>query len=265
MQGLDLPPWIVPLAHTPVGTTRFGRRDVCQYTKLSGACIAGGEQDVLTDHAFKDFSTCSRWEGRMGDHEESMIRNSYAYRYFCPLHAPDLHSFLPPREQASASILTRVHAETWTHADIAITTAEGDIVVLSAGAVLQTAYTSYDARGRLVGQGLDVHAEAAQLVTSQDMAITVAGDLSDAELADVYHLLENLGVIVADFLAGDLDEAVTHALDLGALDTLANFDASFSMFRHVRVEQHYTAQGNLRHTPASTEQPVSSARISPKH
>jgi hypothetical protein len=179
-------------------------------------------------------------------------------------HAADLHSFLQPREQASASILTRVHAETWTNADIAITTAEGDTVVLSAGAVLQTAYASYDARGRLAGQGFDVHAEAAQLVVSQDTAMTVAGDLSDAELADVHHLLAKLGAMAVDFLAGELDDAVTHVLDLGELDTLANFDASFEYVQHVRVEQHYTAQENLCHTPASTEKPVSSARISPK-
>jgi transcriptional regulator with XRE-family HTH domain len=179
-------------------------------------------------------------------------------------HAPDLQSFLKPREQPSVNILTRMHAETRTNADIAIATAEGDTVVLSAGAVLQTAYASYDARGRLAGQGFNVHAEAAQLVVSQDTAMTVAGDLSDAELADVHHLLAKLGAMAVDFRAGELDDAVTHVLDLGELDTLANFDASFEYVQHVRVEQHYTAQENLCHTPASTEKPVSSARISPK-
>ena len=94
--------------------------------------------------------------------------------------------------------------------------------------------------------------------------MTVAGDLSDAELADVHHLLAKLGAMAVVFPAGELDDAVTHALDLGELDTLVHFDASFEYVRHVRVEQHYTAQKNLRHTPASTEQPVSSARINPK-
>ena len=129
-------------------------------------------------------------------------------------HAADWHSFLPPREQVSASILTRMNAETWTNADIAITTVEGDTVVLSASAVLQTAYASYDARGCLAGQGFNAHAEAAQLVVSQDTAITVAGDLSDTELADVHHLLAKLGAMAADFLAGEFDDAVTHAFDL---------------------------------------------------
>jgi hypothetical protein len=90
-------------------------------------------------------------------------------------------------------------------------------------------------------------------VASEATAITVAGALSDAELADVHHLLESLGGIAADFLAGDVDDAVVRVLDLGELDTLANFDASFEYVQHVRVEQQYTVQENLEHTPASIE------------
>jgi hypothetical protein len=178
-------------------------------------------------------------------------------------HAPDLRSFLPPRERPSASILIRVHAEARTNADIAITTAEGDQVRLSASTVLQAAYTSYDAQGRLTGQDLAVHATAAQSVTSEETAITVAGDLSDEELADVHSLLENLGSIAADFLAGDVNDAVMRALDLGELDTLTNFDASFEYVQHVRVEQQYTVQEHLENTPASTETPGASAQKGP--
>jgi hypothetical protein len=93
--------------------------------------------------------------------------------------------------------------------------------------------------------------------------MTVAGDLSDEERADVHHLLENLGSIAADLLAGDVDAAVTQVLDLGELGTLANFDASFEYVQHVRVEQQYTVQENLEHTPAGTEIPGASAQKSP--
>jgi hypothetical protein len=178
-------------------------------------------------------------------------------------HAPDLQSFLKPREQPSVNILTRMHAETRTNADIALTTAEGDQVMLSASTVLQAVYASYDVRGRLAGQGLDVHTDAAQVAASQGMAITIEGDLNDKELAEVHHVLENFGAIVADFLAADVDEAVTHALDLGELDTLTNFDASFEYVQYVRVEQQYTAQGNLRNMPVSTEKSVTSMQINP--
>jgi hypothetical protein len=179
-------------------------------------------------------------------------------------HAPDLRSFLQSRQQPSASILTRVHAEARTNADIAITTAEGDQVRLSASTVLQAAYTSYDARGRLTGQSLAVvHAAAAQSLASEATAITVAGDLSDAELADVHHLLESLGGIAADLLAGDVDDAVTHALDLGEINTLANFAASFEYVQHVRVEQQYTVQENLENTPGNIETPEHRYREAP--
>jgi hypothetical protein len=95
------------------------------------------------------------------------------------------------------------------------------------------------------------------------MAMTITGHLNDKELADVHHLLEDLGAIVADLLAADADGAMTHTLDIGELDTLANFDASFEYVQHVRVEQQYTAQGNVRHTPAGSEKPVASARRTP--
>jgi hypothetical protein len=155
-----------------------------------------------------------------------------------------------------------VHAETRTKADIAITTAEGDTVMLSASTVFQAAYASYDVRGRLATQGLDIHADAAQAAASQGTAITIAGDLNDEELADVHHLLEDLSALVADFLAADVDDAVTHTLDIGALDTLANFDALFEYVQDVRVEQQYTAQRTV-HYALATEKPVAVTRIGP--
>jgi hypothetical protein len=157
-----------------------------------------------------------------------------------------------------------MYAETRTHADIALTTAEGDKVMLSASTVLQATYVRYDMHGRLAGQGLDVHADTAQVAASQGMAMTIAGELNDQELADVHHLLEDLGTLVADFLTADADGAMTtHTLDIGKLDTLANFEASFEYVQYVRVEQQCTVQGNLHNTPAGTEKSVASAPITP--
>jgi hypothetical protein len=53
------------------------------------------------------------------------------------------------REGTQSSRLTQVQAETHTSADITLVTAEGDKVTLSTDAVMQAAYTRYDARGRL--------------------------------------------------------------------------------------------------------------------
>ena len=50
------------------------------------------------------------------------------------------------REGTYNSRLTQVQAETHTSADITLVTAEGDKVTLSTDAVMQAAYTRYDAR-----------------------------------------------------------------------------------------------------------------------
>jgi hypothetical protein len=179
-------------------------------------------------------------------------------------HASGLQSFLQPKGHTATSALTRVNAETRAQADISIMTAEGDKVTLSANSVLQAAYASYDARGRMHGQQREVHADAWQLAATHNTAIRVEGDLNDEELADIQHLLENLGTMVTDFLAGDLDEAVMPGLNLGELGTLVGFDASFEYIQQTRVEQQYTAQGSLRDTPASAKTPAESTLISPK-
>jgi hypothetical protein len=180
------------------------------------------------------------------------------------LHASGLPSFFIPREQTTASAFTRAISETRTQADISLVTAEGDKVTLSANSMLQTAYASYDARGRIAGQQLDVHADAWQLATSHHTAVGVNGDLNDAERADIDHFLETLETMVTDFLAGEDAEAVMRLLDLGELGTLAGFEASFEYVEHVRIEQQYTAQGSLHHTPARAEEPSSPSRMHPK-
>ena len=50
-----------------------------------------------------------------------------------------------PQEGTQSSRLTQVQAETHTSADITLVTAEGDKVTLSTDAVMQAAYTRYDA------------------------------------------------------------------------------------------------------------------------
>jgi hypothetical protein len=85
-----------------------------------------------------------------------------------------------------------VQAETHTSADITLVTAEGDKVTLSTDAMLQAAYTRYDARGRLRGYGLEWHAETFQLASANDISLQIEGDLNDAERADIEQALTPL-------------------------------------------------------------------------
>lgn len=131
-------------------------------------------------------------------------------------HAAGWHGLSMPRQQTTASVCTRAISETRTQADISLMTAEGDKVTLSVSSLLQAAYASYDARGRLAGQQLGFQADAWQLATSHQTAIGVEGALNDAERADINHLLETLGAGAAapqTRLAGHLLWQFAHRLE----------------------------------------------------
>jgi hypothetical protein len=146
----------------------------------------------------------------------------------------------------------QVNADTQTKADVTIMTAEGDKVTLSASTALHAMYTSYDMRGRVSDQRVAAHSNALQLTSSQQTTVTVEGDLSEAELADIQHLLGSLEEMVGDFLAGDLDGVMSQALSTDNLDSLAGFDATFVYTQQVTVEQRYTAQGMVSQVPVTS-------------
>src|SRR5919198_747525 len=125
--------------------------------------------------------------------------------------------------EGTQSRLTQVQAETHTSADITLVTAEGDKVTLSTDAVMQAAYTRYDARGRVRGYGLDRHAETFQLTSANDVSLQIEGNLNDAERADIQQALGTIEKFAADFFDGKDNEAPNQMCNLGNLKTLRSF------------------------------------------
>jgi hypothetical protein len=130
-----------------------------------------------------------------------------------------------------------VQAETHTSADITLVTAEGDKVTLSTDAVLQAAYTRYDAHGRLRGYGLERHAETFQLASANDISLHIEGDLNDAERADIQQALGTFEQFAADFFDGKEDEAPHQIFNLGNLNTLHSIDATLEFSQSLTVRQ----------------------------
>ena len=154
------------------------------------------------------------------------------------------------QEGTGMSRLSQVQAETHTSADIAFVTAEGDKVTLSTDAVAQAAYTRYDARGRLQGQGSERHAETLQLAAAKDISLHIAGDLNDAERADMQQALGTLEQLATDFFSGKLDEAPSQALALGNLHTLRSVDATLELSQSLTVSQLIETCGPVGRPPA---------------
>ena len=141
------------------------------------------------------------------------------------------------REGIQSNRLTQVQAETHTRADVTLVTAEGDRVSLSTDAVMQAAYTRYDARGRLRGYGLERHAETFQLVSANDISLQIEGDLNDAERADIEQALGTIEKFAADFFNGKEDEAPNQIFNLGNLNTLRSLDTTLEFSQSLTVSQ----------------------------
>ncbi len=125
------------------------------------------------------------------------------------------------RQQSSS--FRQVACRTQTAA-ISMVTAEGDVVSLSVGqGISQTSAaqfaTTADGRQTMSGRATSQAAQA--------MALTVQGDLSDEELADVRNLINDLTAIATDFFNGDLQAATSGALNLGDMGSVSSLSASF--------------------------------------
>jgi len=143
-----------------------------------------------------------------------------------------------------------VQAETHTSTDITLVTAEGDKVTLSTDAVLQAAYSRYDARGRLRGYGLERHAETFQLASANDISLQIEGDLNSAERADIEQALDTIEQFAADFFTGKGDEAPNQTFNLGNLNTLRSIDATLELSQSLTVNQQTETRGIAAAPPA---------------
>jgi len=130
-----------------------------------------------------------------------------------------------------------VQAETRTSADITLVTAEGDKVTLSTDAMLQAAYTRYDARGHLRGYGLERHAKTFQLASANAFSLQIGGDLNDAERVDIEQALGTIEKFAVDFFNGKGDETSNQIFNLGNLNTLHSIDTTLEFSQSLTVSQ----------------------------
>lgn len=173
------------------------------------------------------------------------------------------------REGTYNSRLTQVQAETHTSADITLVTAQGDKVTLSTDAMLQAAYTRYDAHGRLQGHRTERHAETFQLASANEISLQVEGDLNDAERADIQQALDTFERFATDFFNGKVDKPANRVFDLGNLNTLRSIDATLELSQSLTVSQQTEARTVATPTPVLEQNTAaletqSSATQSPK-
>lgn len=126
--------------------------------------------------------------------------------------------------------------------NITLTTDEGDVVTFqqSSLAALETSSQTFSSP---LARGMTFTAQSA---LAETMSFSVQGDLNEQELADITTLYDSLTTIAGDFFTGDYGKAMTGALNLGDLGSVASLDASFTQTQVIasQLTTHHVLPGD---------------------
>jgi len=142
----------------------------------------------------------------------------------------------PSSGEQSAAARTRVSAKTEVATALTVVTAEGDKVTLSASALSETEFSDYSLSYRRAGAVVAARAESMRQSRDVNVEVSVEGDLSERELADIGKLMRNLQKASRKIRAGDFDTAQKALLRAQNLDSIAAFDYSAHFLRAVSFE-----------------------------
>ena len=143
-----------------------------------------------------------------------------------------------------SSDLTRLNASSDTHTDLSVVTAGGDRITLSAESLLRASYA--EVNNQSTDQyHLDFHATDSQLQFGNSIEVSVQGQLDQQEQADVQLLVGKLEKVVKQFLGGDSAGALSKALQIGDLGTVASFELNVQQSAQIALtrEQQVSADG----------------------
>lgn len=147
---------------------------------------------------------------------------------------------------------TAIAAETNFSGLVNVTTAEGDKVTLNLA--VETDYRYAHAGTRFpVGAATPSAQEAAETSVARSLGVTVEGNLSDQELADLAKLLQSITGIFRKYLQGQDEQAAARTARLAerfeSLSLLSKVDLSLEMTRTLAVVQ--AVQDSLPTVPAT--------------
>ncbi|MCC7203336.1 MAG: hypothetical protein IT393_11840 [Nitrospirae bacterium] len=148
----------------------------------------------------------------------------------------NLNNLLAQNTQGSLDPQLAVYSRTKAKAEIEITTAEGDRVTLFSKSRSETMYASYDSQGNLTGAETSESASTNRIVTTNDVAIAVEGNLSEEEIADIQKLLQSVEDMFTNYLYGNgmMEEDMVSSLSLDSMKTLSHFDADLKYSQKIK-------------------------------
>jgi hypothetical protein len=153
---------------------------------------------------------------------------------------PPAADFYPSSGAFRSSDLTRLTASTETHTDLSIITAGGDLVTLSVESLFRFSSVELNDHRTDQASSLDLHAEASATQVRNSSEVSIQGQLDPQEEADLRQLVGKLEKVVRKFLRGDIEGALSKALKIGDLGTVASFQLNVQQSQQIVVTQQHT-------------------------
>jgi hypothetical protein len=147
------------------------------------------------------------------------------------------HPCGPGGRDTTVAKLVQVSASTETTGSLTVTTDDGDKVTLLTRTAASLAYARYDYRGRLEGERARFSAEALTVTVSQDVSITIEGELDDEERADIAKLVAALEGAVQKGAVDDPEGTLASLASGGGLESLAGFELVVTRAANVAIAE----------------------------
>ncbi|MBF0204954.1 MAG: hypothetical protein HQK67_11775 [Desulfamplus sp.] len=139
--------------------------------------------------------------------------------------------------------------------ELSLTTKEGDVVTLSAGAFMDFASLSYDKSGRISNGSENVSARSSSremtLASGSQFTFSVKGSLSEQEMNDIENIVKTLDEVINKMSTGNMDDAVAKALEMqDGYDSVSGFEAnlstssSYSFEKEIAKQAYYADSGD---------------------
>jgi hypothetical protein len=187
------------------------------------------------------------------EHAPSKERTSMQVAGASLSRTPELNSFLPPEGYRGVTQASLLGASSRKSTDISLVTAEGDKVTISAKSAVQAGFVAYDYRGRLNGNEVSLSGRSLQVSAENSFALSVEGDLSKEELADIKKLVAKIEKLGSEFFSRPLEDSLTKTLELGDLDSISSFAANLRYEQQLTIAQ--VAKEELNTSPTSSLAP----------
>jgi hypothetical protein len=159
-----------------------------------------------------------------------------------------------PTSASRSSDLTRLKASSETHTDVSVVTAAGDRITLSAESLFRASSVALNYHSTDQGSSLDLHRTASAAQIRNSIELSVQGQLDPQEEADIGQLIEKLAKVVSNFLGGDIKGAISKALKIGDLGTVASFQLNVQKSEEIAISQE-------QHSPFSPESQVNTPSL----